>query len=104
MPEYTAEPPRPQYAQALYRAAFAEGRAITAVDDVVAVAAPLGIDGAALREAVDDPAVKARLRRETDRAIAGGVFGSPFIIVDGEPFWGSDRLPQVERWLATGGW
>ena len=30
--------------------------------------------------------------------------GSPFIIVDGEPFWGMDRFDQAERWLATGGW
>ena len=91
-------------AQALYRPAFAEGRPIAAVDDVVAVAAPLGVAGDALRQAVEDPAVKARLRHETEQAIARGVFGSPFIIVDGEPFWGSDRLPQVERWLMTGGW
>ena len=33
---------------------------------------------------------------------ARGVFGAPFIFVDGEPFWGNDRLPQVERWLARG--
>jgi len=91
-------------AQALCRAAFAEGRPIAAVDDVVGVAAPLGIAGDALRQAVEDPAVKARLRHETEQAIARGVFGSPFIIVDGEPFWGSDRLDQVERWLTTGGW
>jgi 2-hydroxychromene-2-carboxylate isomerase len=32
------------------------------------------------------------------------VFGSPFFIVDGEPFWGHDHLDQVERWMATGGW
>jgi 2-hydroxychromene-2-carboxylate isomerase len=32
------------------------------------------------------------------------VFGSPMIIVDGEPFWGADRLDQVDGWLATGGW
>jgi 2-hydroxychromene-2-carboxylate isomerase len=32
------------------------------------------------------------------------VFGSPFIFVDGEPFWGADRFDQVGRWLATGGW
>ena len=32
-----------------------------------------------------------------------GVFGSPFIVVDGEPFWGLDRLDQVDRRLATGG-
>ena len=40
---------------------------------------------------------------ELHAAIAAGVFGSPFVIVDGEPFWGMDRLDQVERWLRTGG-
>ena len=42
--------------------------------------------------------------RANDAAIARGVFGSPYVVVDGEPFWGADRLDQVERWLATGGW
>jgi 2-hydroxychromene-2-carboxylate isomerase len=32
------------------------------------------------------------------------VFGSPYIVVDGEPFWGADRLGQLERWLESGGW
>ena len=36
------------------------------------------------------------------RAIVAGVFGSPFTIVDGEPFWGNDRRAQIERWLDTG--
>jgi 2-hydroxychromene-2-carboxylate isomerase len=31
------------------------------------------------------------------------VFGSPFVIVDGEPFWGLDRFEQIDRWLARGG-
>jgi 2-hydroxychromene-2-carboxylate isomerase len=35
-------------------------------------------------------------------AIERGIFGAPWIIVDGESFWGNDRLPQVERWLAQG--
>ncbi|MEA3154228.1 MAG: hypothetical protein QOK44_1817, partial [Betaproteobacteria bacterium] len=54
--------------------------------------------------ALNDAAVKDRLRREVDAAIGLGVFGSPYIIIDGEPFWGADRLDQVEKWLATGGW
>ena len=29
---------------------------------------------------------------------------APFVLVDGEPFWGWDRLPMVDRWLARGGW
>ena len=38
-------------------------------------------------------------RQHGEDAVARGVFGSPWIFVDGEPFWGSDRLPMVERWL-----
>jgi len=91
-------------ARAVYRAAFAEGRDATAPATVAELAAPLGVDPAALLAALADPAVKDRLKRETEAALAGGVFGSPFIVVDGEPFWGHDRLDQVERWLATGGW
>ncbi len=49
-------------------------------------------------------AVKDRLRQEVDAAIARGVFGSPFFFLDNEPFWGHDRLDQVDRWLETGGW
>ena len=48
--------------------------------------------------------VKERLRAETDAAIARGIFGSPFVIVDGEPFWGNDRLDDVRDWLKSGGW
>jgi 2-hydroxychromene-2-carboxylate isomerase len=91
-------------ADALYRAAFAAGRGITTPDEVAAVAAETGIDPGALRAGIEDSAVKNRLRQETEGALARGVFGSPFVIVDGEPFWGHDRLAQVERWLATGGW
>jgi 2-hydroxychromene-2-carboxylate isomerase len=44
------------------------------------------------------------LRRNVDRSIEQGVFGSPFFIVDGEPFFGVEKLPVVEDWLASGGW
>jgi 2-hydroxychromene-2-carboxylate isomerase len=62
------------------------------------------VDKDELTRTLNDPAFKDRLRDEVEAAIARGVFGSPYIFVDGEPFWGSDRLYQVERWLATGGW
>ena len=51
-----------------------------------------------LAQAESEPA-KARLREQTDAAIAAGVFGVPTIIVDGELFWGVDSLPHVERFL-----
>jgi 2-hydroxychromene-2-carboxylate isomerase len=30
------------------------------------------------------------------------MFGAPYVIVDGEPFWGNDRKAQIERWLSQG--
>jgi 2-hydroxychromene-2-carboxylate isomerase len=89
---------------ALYRAFFVDDVDISAPDNTVAVVARCGVEAAAARSAIDDPAIKDALRAANDEAIGRGVFGSPFMIVDGEPFWGLDRLDQVERWLATGGW
>ena len=74
------------------------------VEAVAEVGATLGIAPDELVAAVQSPAVKVRLKEETDRSIERGVFGSPFFFIDGEPFWGADRLNQVERWLRTGGW
>jgi len=91
-------------AHALYRAFFVDDVDISVPENAAAVAAKCGIDAAAARAAIDDPAIKDALREANDAAIARGVFGSPFVIVDGEPFWGIDRFDQVERWLATGGW
>ena len=91
-------------AQAVLQAHWGEGRDIGAPEQVAAIAAPLGIGEGALLAAVADPAIKERLKEATAAAIARGVFGSPFVFVDGEPFWGADRLPQVDAWLARGGW
>ena len=52
---------------------------------------------------IDDPQFKAALKPEVERAMANGAFGSPFVIVDGKPFWGADRLAMVDEWLKTGG-
>ena len=90
-------------AKALYRAFFVEGLDISNPDVAADVAGRAGFDRAAARAAIDDPAIKDALKREVEAAIAAGVFGSPFVLVDGEPFWGLDRFDQLERWLATGG-
>ena len=91
-------------AKRLYDAAFGEGRDISSAEAVIAVAEEIGIDPEQLGAALQDPAVKERLRNEVESGKAKGVFGSPYIIVDGEAFWGSDRLDQVDRWLETSGW
>jgi len=91
-------------ALAAYHAYFGEGRDITAPETVAELAQPLGIDADALLAAVQDPAIKERLKQETTDALDAGVFGSPFVIIDGEPFWGADRLWMIRRWLKSGGW
>jgi len=91
-------------AKAVFHAHWGEGRDIGTPEQVAEIAAPLGIERAALLAAVADPAIKERLKEATAAAIRRGVFGSPFVLVDGEAFWGADRLHQVETWLARGGW
>jgi 2-hydroxychromene-2-carboxylate isomerase len=90
-------------AKALYAAYFMHDRDISSPDLVAEVAAETGLDRAAARAALDDPAIKDAFRREVDEALARGVFGSPFVFVEDEPFWGIDRFDQIDRWLATGG-
>ena len=91
-------------AKALYRAYFVDDVDISDAEKTIEICAKQGVDAAAVRAGINDQGVKDRLRAEVDKAIAIGAFGSPYIVVDGEPFWGSDRLEQVDRWLATGGW
>ena len=90
-------------AKALFRAYFVDDIDISNPDAAAAVAAKEEVDVTAARAAIDDPAIKDALKREVEQAIGRGVFGSPFVIIDGEPFWGLDRFDQIERWLATGG-
>ena len=91
-------------AKAAFHAYFGTGRDITAAETVADLAQPLGIERDALLSAIQDPAIKTRLKAETTGAMERGVCGSPFFIVDGEAFWGSDRLWMIKRWLKRGGW
>lgn len=91
-------------AKAIYAAIFGEGRDGTDVNLIAKLATNLEIDTDALLEGIQTQSIKDRLKAETQAAIDRGVFGSPFIFVDDEPFWGNDRLEQVDRWLESGGW
>jgi 2-hydroxychromene-2-carboxylate isomerase len=91
-------------AKALYKAFFVDDVDISAPETVIGIAKSMGVDASALAAALADPAVKERAKNEVDAAVARGVFGSPFFIVDGEPFWGNDRIPMLEAWVKRGGW
>jgi 2-hydroxychromene-2-carboxylate isomerase len=93
-----------RFAEAAYHHYFGEGVDITPVEVVAEIAAGLGVDGDALTTAVGDPVIKDRLKRETADALERGVFGSPFFIVDGEGFWGSDRMWMIKKHLQRDSW
>lgn len=93
------------FARGIYRAYFGEGRDVTQADVVAEIAAgEAGVDPEEALAAVQEQAVKDKLRAATEEAIAKGVFGAPFFFVDGERFWGNDRLDEVDAWLESGGW
>ncbi len=93
------------FLKAVYQAYFVEDRDISSNDVLADIAADLGIERKAFLAGLEQPEIKAKLREVTEDAIQQrGVFGSPFIFVDGEPFWGADRLDQIDRWLSRGGW
>lgn len=92
-----------QFAHAVYRALFVEDRDISDPETIFEISAKNAIDRSILEPALQTPEIKARLKDEVEQAMARGVFGSPTVIIDGETFFGADRLPQIERWLATGG-
>lgn len=95
-----------QFAQAVFRAYFLDGREIDQIEVVLdlaqSFAQPFDVTRAALAEALQGTVLKNALRDIVDRALSSGVFGVPWFSVDGEPFWGVDRLPQLERWLEQG--
>ena len=78
--------------QALLTAIWAEERDISDLDTLKAIATEVGVDSA-LVDQIDQ--YEALLDQESQQAIEAGVFGSPFYIVDGEPFWGQDQLEHA---------
>lgn len=92
------------FAKRVLHRLWVEGRDITPLDAVAEEAVHVGADIGELADALATQAPKNRLRDEVDAAIARGVFGSPFFIVDEQPIWGVDRLWMLEHWLTHGRW
>lgn len=91
-------------AHALYHAYWAEGRDLSTPQAVAAVALPAGLRPKEVEVATGGDEAASLLREAVAASIQAGIFGSPTTVVDGEPFWGADRLGDVEDWLASGGW
>ncbi len=89
---------------AFFKAYYVDGHDLSKPDVVLNAAESIGINRDSLEAALGEQSVKDHLRMAIETAIERGVFGSPTMVVDGEMFWGNDRLDQLNRWLSSGGW
>jgi len=92
------EAERPAFVKAVYHANFALDRDIADAAILAGILDGLGLDPDAIPRRAHDPAVKARLRGETEEAIRLGIFGAPTFVIGGEMFWGNDRLDDAIAW------
>ena len=83
------------FSLAAFRQAFAAGRDLTDVDNVMIAGAACELHPRALLKAVETEGVKGALREATDRAGDLGVEGVPSVVVGEEVFWGDDRLEEA---------
>lgn len=84
----------------VFRATWAEGRAVHEPDVVRALLLELGLPADALLAAVATEPVKQRLRENTEQALAQGLFGVPTLAARGELFWGFDDLEYLDMFLS----
>jgi 2-hydroxychromene-2-carboxylate isomerase len=89
------------YVDAMYRAIWVDGKNMNDPAVVGGVLQAAGFDPTALLALASDPEVKDRLKAVTQEAVARGVFGAPTFFVDGQMYWGQDRLDFVKQALET---
>ncbi len=88
-------------AHAVLAALWAEEKNTGDPATLQAIIAGCGLDAAAVIKASEAPAIAEKRETYTKRAIEKGVFGAPSFVIDGEIFWGQDRLDFVDRKLAS---
>ena len=93
----------PRTIDALFAAAWAKSQSVDGDEAVTRVLDEAGFDGKKLVEQAHEPDAKWRVRKQTDEAIAKGVFGVPTMIAGDQMFWGVDSLGHLERYLGGKG-
>ncbi|MFC3053764.1 2-hydroxychromene-2-carboxylate isomerase [Kordiimonas pumila] len=89
---------------ALYRAHWRDGKDISDTATVLDVIESISLARHEAAIALKSASIKVALRDAVSDTISKGIFGSPSFIIDGEMFWGSDRLQMIKTWLEKGGW
>ena len=87
------------YIDTIFKAIWVESRNMGDIDTVIEVLSDAGLDAKSILEATQNPEVKQQLISNTEQAVERGLFGAPTMFVDGEMFFGQDRLQFVEAAL-----
>ena len=90
------------YTLASFKAWFLDGLPLGTPESLKHVLMGLGQDSERVMARAASPAVQTKFEAETDAARSFGVFGSLSFVVDGELFWGDDRLDDAIRWHRKG--
>lgn len=88
----------PEFSRAVYRSNFAEDRDIADPEVIRGILRALGLPAEDLLMLAESSENKERLREQTERAWNLGIIGAPTFVVDGEIFWGNDRMEEAFAW------
>lgn len=88
------------FVRAAFRAEFGQGKDLAQTDVIAEVLHGLALEPGPILEAAGSEPIKAKLRALTDEAVALGIFGAPNVVVNGELFFGQDRLDDALDWAA----
>lgn len=88
------------FAKAAFRQYWGEGKDIARPEHLMGIVKALGIPEPEIAAAAEDATARQSVLDATAEAIALKAFGTPTFVVDGEMFWGSDRIDHLDKWLA----
>jgi len=91
---------REQLIDLLFTAVWVKSQNVTDTQVIKPLLAQVGLDGDQALAQVQQPAIKQRLKENTETAIKAGTFGVPTMIVDDELFWGHDDFDYLEAFLS----
>lgn len=94
----------PRFARAVFDGYYSGVTSLSDVRPLLELMRDLGLDDQRAAGRIANPQFKQVVRDIGEGAVSTGIFGSPWLIADGEPFWGWDRLALLDEWLSRGGW
>ncbi len=95
---YAEETWLPEFVRRVYAANFRDDRDISSAEVIGHIVDSLGLKAGEILAAAQTQESKDMLRAQTERAIKAGLIGAPSFVVDGEVFWGGDRMDAAFAW------